>query len=146
MLLALFMCLRYVHFCGWLVYRLDGLGMNESSLSHHIQLGASEQGTTLFRNQTGRYQLKDGRWLSSGLCIGSSDLIGWTSVEVTQEMVGKKIAVFTAVEVKSPDVRAVPERAQKIFLDAVERDGGIAMCVNNLETCMQTLFAKTALY
>lgn len=30
----------------------------------------------------------------------SSDLIGITVVEVTQEMVGKKVGIFTAIEVK----------------------------------------------
>lgn len=120
--------------------------MNEAALSNNIRLRAVENGTTLFRNQVGRYHLMDGRWITSGLAVGSSDLIGWTTIKITPEMVGQKVAVFTAIEVKSPDVRPVPEYHQKIFLDAVTRGGGFAMCTNDLEHCMQTLFAKTALY
>ena len=31
---------------------------------------------------------------------GASDLIGFTTVEITPEMVGQKAAIFTAIEVK----------------------------------------------
>lgn len=116
--------------------------MNETSLSHHIQLQASEHGTTLFRNQTGRYELKDGRWLVSGLCVGGSDLIGWTSIQITPEMIGKRLAVFTAIEVKSPlasGKKKEPSAEQSRFLQAVQSAGGVAFCTNNLEEAMRQL-------
>jgi hypothetical protein len=37
--------------------------------------------------------------LKYGLCLGSSDLIGWTIREITPDMVEKKVAVFTAIQV-----------------------------------------------
>jgi hypothetical protein len=116
--------------------------MNEAALSHHIQLQASDHGTTLFRNQTGRYELKDGRWLVSGLCVGGSDLIGWKSVEITADMVGKRMAIFAAVEVKSPTAtgnKKQPTVEQDRFLKAVQSAGGVAFCTNNLEEAMRLL-------
>lgn len=62
---------------------------------------------------------------------GGSDLIGWKEVEITQEMVGTKVAVFAAVEVKEGTGRA--SREQKQFLDAVDRAGGIAILARRME-------------
>jgi hypothetical protein len=60
---------------------------------------------------------------------GGSDLIGWTSRTVTPDMVGKKIAIFTAVEVKTATGRT--SEAQRNFLQAVETAGGIAVIAHN---------------
>lgn len=65
------------------------------------------------------------RPLHAGLVKGSSDLIGWHSIEVTPEMVGKRIAVFTAIEVKaSSKSRRSPE--QMAFIQSVHTHGGYA--------------------
>lgn len=62
------------------------------------------------------------RPLQAGLCPGSSDLIGWNSVIITPDMVGKKVAVFTAIEDKS---KADNTRAnQDNFLNRVREAGG----------------------
>lgn len=63
------------------------------------------------------------RRLHAGLCLGSSDLIGWTTVEITPEMVGQKVAIFTAIEVKTGNLKATKE--QKNFIDIVNASGGI---------------------
>jgi hypothetical protein len=68
--------------------------------------------------------LVDWRPLHAGLCKGSSDLIGWHTVEITPEMVGKKIAVFTAIEVKGEKGKASAEQVQ--FINAVNMSGGAA--------------------
>lgn len=68
--------------------------------------------------------LADWRPLHAGLCKGSSDLIGWNSVEITPDMVGKRIAVFTAIEVKAKNGRTSPEQIQ--FLRTVNEFGGAA--------------------
>ena len=36
-----------------------------------------------------------------GLPVGFSDLFGWTSINVTPDMIGQKIAIFTAYELKA---------------------------------------------
>ena len=69
------------------------------------------------------------RPLHAGLCKGSSDLIGWTPIEITPEMVGKKLAIFTAVEVKKPGGRVSKEQLN--FMRRVNEDGGIAGIATN---------------
>lgn len=85
---------------------------------------ASKNDARLFRNNVGMLETKDGRFVHFGLCVGSSDLIGFRSVTVTPEMVGKKLAVFTAVEAKSGRGRATEEQAN--FIQAVKIAGGLA--------------------
>jgi hypothetical protein len=60
-----------------------------------------------------------------GMPAGTSDLIGWQSIEITPDMVGQRVAVFVAVECKTPAGR--PTEAQAAFLSAVRRAGGRAV-------------------
>lgn len=98
--------------------------MSESSILRSCMITASQLGARLFRNNVGLFQTKDGRTIRTGLCVGSSDLIGWKPVVVTPAMVGKTVAVFFAVECKTETGRATPEQVQ--FLEAVRNAGGIA--------------------
>ena len=52
---------------------------------------------------------------------GVSDMLGFEVVEITAEMVGDKVAVFVAEEVK---VTGRLSKAQRAFGDFVERHGG----------------------
>lgn len=80
----------------------------------------------MHRNNIGAYfDPKTQRMIQYGVCNpGGSDLIGWTTVEVTPEMVGTRLAVFTAVEVKAPNGRAT--EAQLNFISQVLKAGGFA--------------------
>lgn len=98
--------------------------MNESELLKAVLYQSSRDGEVLFRNQVGKYRLEDGRYLSSGLCVGSSDLVGWTSKIVTPDMVGKTIAIIKVVECKSTNGRLTS--AQLNFLRRVHEAGGDA--------------------
>jgi hypothetical protein len=77
----------------------------------------------LFRNQVGCAQ-SDGRWIRYGLTPGSADLIGWQSVTVTPEMIGRKLAVFTSIEVKAAQGKLTPE--QDNWRRVVSSAGGAA--------------------
>lgn len=99
--------------------------MSESRVLHDCLLKASRIGWRLFRNQVGTYKLPDGRFLSSGLCKGSSDLIGWRTVTITPDMVGQHLAQFVAVECKAENGRLSPE--QENFLRVVRDAGGHAV-------------------
>lgn len=104
----------------------------ETHLIQAIKIRAGAHGCALFRNVVGVFQTVQGQWIKAGLGPGSSDTIGWTRVKVTPAMVGKTVAVFTALEVKTPGTWTEPKRleAQKKFVDAVARDGGIAAFVD----------------
>lgn len=114
------------------------MAVSEKTIQAEVQMAASQLGARLFRNQVGQYQLADGRWLSSGLCVGSSDLIGWKPVTITQDMVGKTVAQFLAVEVKRPGQK--PSIEQRAFIAAVCASGGCAGVVTS-QTELRQLFA-----
>ncbi|WP_366654462.1 VRR-NUC domain-containing protein [Fodinicurvata sp. EGI_FJ10296] len=71
--------------------------------------------------------IRNARPLHAGLCVGSPDLVGWRAVTITPEMVGAQIAQFTGIEVKTGRQR--PTRAQRQFLDTLQRFGGFALVV-----------------
>ena len=112
--------------------------MIENDISKLIQLEASRVGATTFRNNTGMgwigtrlvdprpnvVVLANARPLHAGLIKGSSDLIGWKRITITADMVGRTLAVFTAIEVKAGRRTATPE--QLTFIENVRNAGGIA--------------------
>ena len=103
----------------------------------HAGIAGSAWGLRLFRNQVGTYQLKDGRYITSGLCVGSSDLIGYRTVIITNRMVGFRFAQFVAVEVKGP--RGTVRQEQRQFLDVVEKAGGLAVLARSLDDVEKAL-------
>lgn len=85
----------------------------------------SQAGSVMFRNNVGAYRDETGRVIRYGVGNpGGSDLIGWTPITITSDMVGRTVAVFTAVEVKTP--KGKPTEAQVNFLQQVTKSGGIA--------------------
>ncbi|EBA6160053.1 hypothetical protein BIW22_20790 [Salmonella enterica] len=69
---------------------------------------------------------------------GTADLNGWTSIEITPEMVGQKIAVFTSVETKrSAGGRTSSEQLK--WCDQVTKAGGIAFVANSDEMAQDML-------
>lgn len=87
--------------------------MTEADLMREIQKEASYLGHRLFRNSVGKALTKDGRFISFGLCVGSSDLIGFT-----------RNGLFLAVETKIG--YAKPTEEQQTFIEVVNRNGGLA--------------------
>jgi hypothetical protein len=68
---------------------------------------------------------------------GGSDLIGYRRVRVTPEMVGQDVAVFAAVEVKTPRGRIKPEQQQ--FVDHIRGAGGIAGIARSVDEAKNIL-------
>ena len=120
--------------------------MKEIDLVKKIMVKASKLGLRLFRNNTGTgwtgkkmtvskptqvlitpqdIVLRNFRPLHTGLCKGSSDTIGWAPVTITEDMVGKRVAVFLGWEFKTLKGRA--SEFQKNFIDKVNEDGGIGV-------------------
>jgi hypothetical protein len=121
---------------------------SESEIGQLIQLEAPKRNCTLLRNNSGAFQDTTGRVVRFGLGavskkhdenIKSVDYIGITTVAITQEMVGKKIGIFTAVETKAGDWNPAKkldkhEQAQKNFIDWVTSRGGIAGFANSVDS------------
>ncbi len=105
--------------------------MSETPLQQRLMLHWSESGRRLFRNNVGQLRDITGGYVRYGLCVGSSDLIGWTPLIVTEAMVGRTLAVFTAIETKVGRRQATTEQAA--FLAAVQKDGGLAVVARSSE-------------
>jgi hypothetical protein len=97
--------------------------MNEQSIQQNIRLTLSKLGCRIWRNNQGAFKDKHGNFIRYGVCQpGGSDLIGWTPITITADMVGQKIAAFTAIEVKTPKGRATDDQIN--FLHRLAQDGG----------------------
>ena len=110
--------------------RAEGDGVTESLLVRRILLHYGRTPTVrLFRNTTGFVRVPGAagsqRGIHYGLCVGSSDLIGWRTAH--------GVAQFVALECKAPRGALTPE--QRAFLAAVLAAGGIAGCVRSVEEC-----------
>jgi len=125
--------------------------MNETNITRTIQLAIGKFPLVrMFRNNvgtgwagrmnrspSGTVIIADARPLNAGLCVGSSDLIGWKTVTVTPEMVGNKIAIFTAIEVKTATGK--PTKEQENFLSTVTNAGGIAILARSADDVIYAL-------
>ena len=122
--------------------------MSESEVEQLITLEGPRHGCILERNNSGAFKDMTGRVVRFGLGaiskkhaekMRSADRIGITTVTVTQEMVGKTIGVYTAVEVKEASWNPAKkldahEQAQKNWLDWVLARGGFAGFANSVES------------
>ena len=111
------------------------MNKSEHDIQNEIRIAVGgEQSATLFRanvgeawtgtlaaNNLNRVIIEDARRFRSGLPIGFPDLFGFRTVEITPDMVGKKLAVFAFIEVKKP--RGRTSRAQE-KMHAFLRDAG----------------------
>jgi len=104
--------------------------VNETLLMRKVMSVMSTGNTRVFRNNVGLRKIGR-RAVRYGLCPGSSDLIGWKTIEITPDMVGEKVAVFLAVEVKT--VKGRVNKNQTNFLQEVSQAGGIAKIVRSVE-------------
>lgn len=103
-----------------------------------MQVALSALGGRLFRNNCGALRDHRGQWVRFGIANpGGSDLIGWKSITITSKMVGKRIAVFTAVEVKLPNASVT--EAQQAFINAVDKEGGISFVARSIEEASRGL-------
>ena len=62
------------HICSLCWFNIRGGSMTEHDIQSSIRLTLSQHGFCVFRANVGTVQLKDGRWFSTGLPDGFSDL------------------------------------------------------------------------
>lgn len=124
--------------------------MTEQTLRKQVQVAVSRLGARLFRVNTGKawagkarpdacggVYIPDAYPVRMGFANGGSDLIGWTPIVITPQMVGRTMAVFTAVELKTGSTAL--SREQAVFLDAVRRAGGLAGVARSVEDAVRLL-------
>ena len=93
----------------------------QATVNLKLSLNHSE---TIFRNNNGALKDESGQLVRYGLGTGTSDFIGWTVKTITADMVGRSVAIFTAIEVKASDGK--PTADQQKFINLVKNNGGIA--------------------
>lgn len=98
--------------------------MREAAIMHRCMLALSEAGCTVFRANVGKWKTEDGRWVTTGLPPGFSDLFGFRPD-------GR--AFF--VEVKSATGRLRPEQAA--FLEAMRYRGAVALVSRSPDTVVE---------
>lgn len=126
--------------------------MKEHSIQQRILLACGRGLTRLFRNNTGvawagkgppvqaaktmtvtmrpgDVLLRAAQPIKFGLCVGSSDIIGWKSRVMQPVDVGVRYAIFAALEVKADKGRATDD--QNNFIEQVRAAGGIAGVVRS---------------
>jgi hypothetical protein len=125
----------------------------ETKLGRKIQVALCQAGARVWRNNVGMgwigepvhcgkdVILKNARPLHSGLCEGSSDFIGFIPITVTQHMVGKRMAVFLAAEIKTG--RGIETDLQENFRNMVNANGGIAFVARSVEEAEEKLNAAS---
>lgn len=127
--------------------------MKEANVQRLIQMRVSELGGRVLRNnvglawvgklikkkivwkatlQVGDVLIRNARPLHAGLEEGSSDLIGWRPLLITQEMVGRTVAQFVGLEIKKTS-GGVTSDAQKQFISTIKAAGALAGVVKSIE-------------
>lgn len=84
--------------------------------------------------------LKDARRVQFGLGVGTGDLIGSRSTIVTPEMIGRQIAIFSSLEVKTKRGRATEQ--QQTFIHVVKSLGGLAGIVRSVDDALEVLTVR----
>ena len=111
---------------------------SEQAIQQSIVLAHSKGNTRLLRNNCGQCQATDGRVIRYGVGNpGGSDLIGFHSITITPDMVGRTVAVFTAIEIKTPTGRASEQ--QQRFIAMVKNHGGIAGIARSVDDAAKLL-------
>lgn len=111
---------------------------NETEVQQRIRLAVGTlPGFRVWRNNSGKLpDPRTGRWVQFGVASpGGSDLIGYRTIEVTPDMVGRKVAIFTAIEVKTATGRATPK--QRRFIEHTRSAGGISGIARSTNDALQ---------
>ena len=111
--------------------------MTESEILAYARMQATKMGGRLWRNQSGMawqgeilnksnniLHLRNPRPLKSGLTNGASDLIGFYSLSIKEEHLGKTLAIFWANEIKTKNDKLSKEQLN--FLYFIAESGGEA--------------------
>ena len=115
------------------------LSNSETKIQQEIRLALGQRSDLrLFRNETGKLpDPRTGQWVQFGLAKGSSDLIGFKTVKITPEMIGKEIAQFVSLEIKTE--RGKLSTIQQNWLQKVKSSGGIVGVARTVKDALNIL-------
>lgn len=115
--------------------------MKETNILKETMMEASKLGLVVFRNNRGLfYTLDKKRKVRAGIEMnGSCDLIGWTKIKIDSSMVGKYIAVFTAIEVKTE--KGVLSKEQAHFIKKSSEDGAMSFEIRDHKSLIEKINA-----
>jgi VRR-NUC domain. len=144
----------WVGWSGALTTGTSTPGMSEHEIQQRILIACGSGTTRLWRNNVGTgwagpatkitagniravaaalrpgdVVVRQGRPLHAGLCVGSSDLIGYRQVG--------GVAQFVALEVKSATGRPTTEQTR--FLDHIQAAGGVSGIVRSIDAAQALL-------
>ena len=103
----------------------------ETDLQKTLAIGFSDKGRVWINdNGFGFHKIGD-KYIGFryGLGVGIADLIGYTEVVITEDMVGRRLPIFTAFEVKTSSGR--PSVEQEKFIAFIRSKGGISAIVRS---------------
>ncbi|MGB4498522.1 MAG: VRR-NUC domain-containing protein [Methylococcaceae bacterium] len=110
---------------------------NETFIQNTMLPAISHGNVRVFRNNVGALKTETGQLVRFGLEKSSSDLIGFRSIKITPDMVGKTIAQFVSIEIKTE--KGKPTDGQKRWLDMILKFGGIAGIARSIDEAKELL-------
>lgn len=136
------------------------MGVKEKNLQAKINLAIAKHGHRLFRCNSGKFwqgQIHRKKFtegdsyitirhprLIHGHATGTPDLCGWTMIEITPELVGTKLPVFTAIETKTPnDQLSKKQRAVIKLLKKFNAIVGVARCAEDFFSILSVWLVST---
>lgn len=75
--------------------------------------------------------IRDAKPMRAGMCPGNTDLVGWTTITIEPEHIGKRLAIFTAIECKTDTLPGSPDR--KKFVESVRLAGGFTRVITSIK-------------
>lgn len=123
------------------------MAKGETDVTNKIMIAMSPLGCLLIKNVRGLFLTLDGkRKVRAGLmAAGSSDLIGFRRVKITEAHIGKVLPVFTVIEVKTPEPnKTYPSQEQKDFIQFVLDNGGYAGVARSPEDAKKIISEENA--
>lgn len=83
---------------------------------------------------------RTGRYVQFGLAKGSSDLIGFKKIKITEDMIGKEIAQFVSIEIKTEKGKLTTQ--QNNWLTFINKAGGITGVARSINDVFKILSLK----
>ncbi|WP_455577320.1 VRR-NUC domain-containing protein [Anaerosinus sp.] len=110
------------------------VSQNKLATLFRANVGNAWTGNNVEHKNYGSVLIHDARPFTTGLPQGFPDLFGLKSIEVTPDMVGKKIAAFVFIEVKQPKKKPTKTQTHMHeFLTAQGAIGGVAHSAEEAE-------------